>query len=326
MVKSDVHGGPRTGQKAVLLGLLASVFFSFTYVLNNLMALEGGSWLWTASLRFFLSLPILLAMVLFRGTLGKTLAVIKKAPGRWILWSTVAFGIFYAPFAFAAAYGPSWLVSGTYQFTMFAGALLTPLFWTVRATPEGPVRERGKIPVRLFPAFAVILVGVFLLQMEHAQQTSLRSLLLFSLPVLLSAFAYPLGNRKMMELVGDELGVVERVFGMTLCVMPFCILLAVLGGLSAGAPSSGQMLQSLAAAFFPGICATLLFFRGTQLVRDDPHWLALVESTQCAELAFCLAGGVLLLHNPMPGAMGAVGLALIVVGMVVNSVLQSRRR
>ncbi|MCQ4863704.1 multidrug resistance efflux transporter family protein [Pseudoflavonifractor phocaeensis] len=324
MVKSAVQSDTRTGQKAVALGLLASVFFSFTYVLNNLMALEGGSWLWTASLRFFLSLPILFVMVLLRGTMGRTMAVIRKAPGKWLLWSTVAFGIFYAPFAFAAAYGPSWLVSGTYQFTMFAGALLTPLFWTVRQTPDGPVRERGKIPVRLFPAFAVILVGVFLLQVEHAQQTSFLSLLLFSLPVLLSAFAYPLGNRKMMELVGDELGVIERVFGMNLCVMPFCIVLAIFGGISAGAPSSGQMLQSLAAAFFPGICATLLFFHGTQLVRGDPHWLALVESTQCGEILLCLAGGVFLLGNPMPGAMGAVGLALIVVGMVVNSVLQSR--
>ena len=65
-------------------------------------------------------------MVLLRGTMGRTMAVIRKAPGKWLLWSTVAFGIFYAPFAFAAAYGPSWLVSGTYQFTMFAGALLTP--------------------------------------------------------------------------------------------------------------------------------------------------------------------------------------------------------
>ena len=34
--------------------------------------------------------------------------------------------------------------------------------------------------------------------------------------------------------------------------------------------------------------------------------------------------GVLLLGNPLPGAMGAVGLVLIIVGMVFNSILQSR--
>ncbi len=314
----------RTGQKAVALGLMAAVLFSFTYVLNGMMAMGGGSWLWTASLRYFFCLPMMLVLVLFRGTLKKTLSVIRRQPGKWILWSTVAFGVFYGPFAFAAAYGPSWLVSGTYQFTMFAGALLTPLFWTVRETPQGPVRERKKIPVRLFPAFAVILAGVFLLQMEHIQNTALSSILLFALPVLVSAFAYPLGNRKMMEVVGGELGVVERVFGMNLCVMPFCAVLALIGGLTTGAPTSGQLVQSVAAAFFPGVCATLLFFHGTEMVRSDPHWLALVESTQCFELAFCLLAGVVVLHDPLPGAMGAVGLVLIAAGMVFNSVLQSR--
>lgn len=313
------------GTRALILGLISSLFFSATFVLNNLMANAGGSWLWTASLRFFFSLPMLLVLVLARGTLGKTLAVIRRAPGKWLLWSTVAFGVFYTPFAFAAAYGPSWLVSGTYQFTMFAGALLTPLFWVTRQTPDGPVLERGKIPLGLFPAFGVILVGVFLLQVEHAQKTSLSSILLFSLPVLVSAFAYPLGNRKMMELAGDELGVAERVFGMNLCVIPFCLMLALFGGITAGAPSSGQLMQSLAVAFFPGFCATLLFFHATQLVRNQPHWLALTESTQCLELPFCLVAGVLLLGNPMPGVLGGVGLVLIAGGMVFNSVLQARK-
>lgn len=34
---------------AFLLGVLASFFFSVTFVLNQSMASSGGDWLWTAS-------------------------------------------------------------------------------------------------------------------------------------------------------------------------------------------------------------------------------------------------------------------------------------
>ncbi|WP_186566237.1 DMT family transporter [Lawsonibacter celer] len=315
----------RAGGGAVLLGLLSSVFFSVTYVLNNLMADAGGSWLWSASLRFLIMFPILLLLVLLRGTLGRTLAAIRRAPGRWMVWSTVGFGLFYAPLTFASAYGPSWLVAGTFQFTIFAGALLTPLFWTVRDTPAGPLRQRGKVPVRLFPAFAVILAGVFLLQVDHFQKTDPLTVVLFAIPVLVSAFAYPLGNRKMMELCGGELGVIERVFGMDLCSLPFFLVLAAAAGATAGAPSLGQLLQSAVVALSSGIVATLVFFYATQLVRENPQQLALVESTQCGEVVFSLLGGILLLHNALPSPVAALGLVLIVAGMAANSLLSAKR-
>ena len=324
MNETTDHISSKTGKQAFLLGLLGAVFFSFAYIFNNLMSNQGGSWFWTACLRYLLIFPILLVVVLVRRTLGKTLAVLKKSPGKWVLWSTVGFGGFFVPITFASAYGPSWLVSGTYQFTIFAGALLTPLFWVVKQTPQGPVRERGKIPLRLFPAFAVILIGIFLLQIEHAQNTDLSSVFLFSLPVLISAFAYPLGNRKLMELCGDQLSVIERVFAMSLCSLPFFIIIGIIAGATTGAPQMGQIVQSLIVAVASGIGGSLVFFKATQLVRRSPHWLAFVESTQSAEIPVCLVAGVLLLGNPLPGAMGAVGLVLIIVGMVFNSILQSR--
>ena len=45
--------------KALFLGVLSSLFFSFTYLINNSMAQSGGDWLWSASLRFLLMLPAL---------------------------------------------------------------------------------------------------------------------------------------------------------------------------------------------------------------------------------------------------------------------------
>jgi len=35
------------------LGLLAAALFSITFVLNRAMSLEGGHWVWSASLRYF---------------------------------------------------------------------------------------------------------------------------------------------------------------------------------------------------------------------------------------------------------------------------------
>lgn len=42
----------------------------------------------------------------------------------------------------------------------------------------------------------IILVGIFLMQFDHAQQISFDQVLLGVLPILITSFAYPLGNRK----------------------------------------------------------------------------------------------------------------------------------
>lgn len=305
-----------SGRRALGLGILSSLLFSVTYLVNSVMAQGGGDWMWSASLRFLLMLPPLLLAVGLRGGLGRVEREIRAAPGRWFLWSTVGFGVFYAPLTFASAYGPSWLVAGTFQFTILAGALMTPLF-------PGPEGNRSRIPVRMLPALAVIILGVFLLQVEHGQSGTEGGGLVFALPVLVSAFAYPLGNRKVMALCGDRLTTAERVLGMTLCSLPVWLLLAAGAFFRSGRPSGAQLAQSAVVALFSGLLATLLFFRATAMARSQPPLLALVESTQCGEVVFSLLGGVLLFHEPPPGLLGWTGLALIVGGMVRNSLLSA---
>ena len=46
-------------KKALLYGLLASMFFALTFILNRSMNLGGGYWLWSASLRYLFMLPML---------------------------------------------------------------------------------------------------------------------------------------------------------------------------------------------------------------------------------------------------------------------------
>src|SRR5699024_5438438 len=52
--------------KAILIGILAALFFSVTFILNRSMELEGGSWVWSASFRFMFMLPILFIIVGFK--------------------------------------------------------------------------------------------------------------------------------------------------------------------------------------------------------------------------------------------------------------------
>ena len=300
-------------KKALPAGILASFFFAFTFILNRSMHLGGGSWIWSACLRYYFTLPILALVLCFQGrdAFRRIFREIRRRPAAWLLWSTVGFGLFYAPLSYGSQYGEAWLTAATWQVTIVAGVLLTPLFG-------------HRIPLRQLAWSAVILVGIFLLQSASAASLHADGLARALLPILLAAFCYPLGNRRLMQLCPPEISTPERVFGMTLCSMPFWLALGAWGVGQAGLPSSGQVLQSVGVALFSGVAATLLFFRATDLVRRNPRQLAVIEATQSGEVVFSLLGGVLLLGDPLPGALGLVGLGLIVGGMVGGSLSAAR--
>lgn len=301
-------------KKSFMLGLAASLFFSFTFILNRQMNLSGGSWIFSASLRYLFMFPILLFIVLIRNELKPVWIDIKTHPGTWMVWSTVGFGVFYSSITFAAAYGPSWLMAGMWQTTIIAGALLSPFF-----TTNG---HRNKIPLKSLALSSLILLGVFIMQFQASTTVSQIEILLGTLPVLVAAFAYPLGNRKMMEVCGNRLNTLQRVFGMTLCSLPFWIILSLFGLSSVGFPSTGQIGQSLIVALSSGVIATLLFFKATNLARFDVHELAAVESTQAGEVVFTLLLSVLLFHDTLPKGLSLLGLGLIILGMLLNSLHQ----
>ncbi len=310
--------------KALTLGLLASFFFAFTFILNREMNLAGGSWIWSASLRYLFMLPLLAVPLALRGELVAALMDIRKAPGPWLLWSLVGFGLFYAPLCLAAGSGPSWLVAASWQLTIIAGALLTPLFRVDGAKPSGEASKRHRIPLRALTFSLLILAGVAFLNIPAPGSGRLAGSLVFVLLVLVAAFAYPLGNRKMMQHCGDRLTTLQRVFGMTLCSMPLWLALSVLGLATVGPPTRAQALQSFIVALSSGLVATLLFFGATRLVRQDMPRLAAVESTQAGELLFTLLGGVLVFKDALPDALGWLGLALVVAGMLGNSLPHAR--
>lgn len=309
-------------KKAFALGIIASFFFAFTFILNKQMDTTGGSWYYSASLRYLFMLPMLLILLLPKQACRPVLQEIRRRKAPWLLWSTVGFGLFYAPLCFASAYGTSWLVAGTWQITIVAGALMTPLFHHELQTESGPVMVRNQLPKKALLFSLVILLGIFLMQLASAGLSGslgIKGALLGVFPVLIAAFAYPLGNRKMMAITGTRLSTLQRIFGMTLCSLPFWLVLFLIGLCTSGIPSYSQTLQSLSVALFSGIVATLLFFKATELAAGHPHHLAVIESTQAGEVLFTVLGGVMIFGDRMPTEPEFAGLALIVIGMILNS-------
>ena len=53
--------------KLIVLGILSGTFFSTTFVLNELMSVQGGHWLYSATLRYFFMILFLAIILLFQG-------------------------------------------------------------------------------------------------------------------------------------------------------------------------------------------------------------------------------------------------------------------
>lgn len=67
--------------RALWFGILAALFFAFTFIFNRSMNLAGGSWMWSASLRYLFSLPMMAVLVWQKGELKGVLSAIARARG-----------------------------------------------------------------------------------------------------------------------------------------------------------------------------------------------------------------------------------------------------
>lgn len=303
--------------RAILIGVLAALFFSVTYILNRSMGLDGSSWAWSASLRYLFILPMLLILLGFTKNVKPVIEHIKKQPLPWIVWSTVGFGLFYAPLTFASMHGPGWLIAATFQITIIAGSLLVPFL------NKG---KKARIPLQSVFISIIILAGVFIMQIEHASSVPVKTLILCTVALIISAFAYPLGNRKMMQLVGGDLTTYQRILGMTIASMPFWLILSVYGFFMHGLPGGSQLSQTFIIAVSSGIIATGLFFYATEMVQHDNEKLAGVEATQSGEVVFALIGEVLILSAAFPNLISFLGIALVIFGMILHSITPSENK
>lgn len=293
-------------QRVLIYGLISSFFFSFTFLLNRSMSLSGGSYLWSASLRYLFSFPVLFLYVYKRGSLKRIHKMLRENPKPWILWSLCGFALFYLPLCYASDFASSWFISATWQTTIVAGILMSPLFG-------------HKIPKSNLLASFFILSGVILLEAEHLQtlnwQESIRALI----PMLIAAFFYPLGNRKLVHLAPPDLSTLERIYAMTYCSLIAFVPIAIIAWLKTGLPSRDQSIQSLLVSLLSGLLATWLFFHATDLARGNPKLLALAEACIAGEVLFTLLGGILILNDRQPSVLAYVGLTIIILGLLANA-------
>lgn len=302
--------------RLVALGVLSALFFSSTFVLNRSMSLEGGHWVWTAALRYAWMLLMLTGWLLAAGGGRGVAAAWRLFRGHAVFWTvagSVGFGAFYALCAFASAYAAGWVVAATWQTTLLATPLVLLAFGR-------------RVPARGVLLILLIFAGIVLVNAEHAGSAGMGDVWRGALPVVLAAFAYPLGNQMVWEARSGGHGRIPRiadpvlddrfavVWLLTLGSVPFWLLLALVA--RPPAPTPGQVASTGVVALLSGVVATTLFLHARHGARE-PYEIAAVDSTQAAEVLFSLAGEVVLLDAALPGSMGWAGIALTVVGLVL---------
>jgi drug/metabolite transporter (DMT)-like permease len=231
----------------------------------------------------------------------------------------IGFGAFYIPLCIAADDAPAWLIAASWQFTIIAGSLLVPFFYDEVVTDNHRQRVRKQLPVRGLLLSGIIFVGILLMEFQQIGSVPGQQAWVGAILVLIAAFAYPLGNRKMMEVCQGRMSAIERVFGMTLASLPLWLFVSICGFARVGLPSVGQIEQSAIVAVCSGVVATILFFAATDMTKGDVRMLAMVEATQSGEVVFTLLLSFLMIQRQWPAIPSFIGMGLIVLGMVLHS-------
>jgi drug/metabolite transporter (DMT)-like permease len=106
----------------------------------------------------------------------------------------------------------------------------------------------------------------------------------------------------------------NKVWLMTVGSLPFWLLLGMI--VRPELPDSTQVFNTLLVALLAGVAATTIFLyaRGQAVTSSE---VAGVDATQASEVIFALIGGILLLGNSVPSAMGLLGIGLIIIGLIL---------
>jgi len=309
--------------RLISLGILSALFFSSTFILNRAMSLAGGHWAWTSSLRFGYMLVFLVILLLISQG-KKAISQIKEVfVQHWLFWiiaGSIGFGVFYSFITFSATYAAGWVIATTWQTTILATPIVLILFGR-------------KVPTKGIVLTLLIFAGILLVNIEQASATNLRTVFISAIPVLIAAFAYPIGNQLVWEArMGEhkklphiQHPILEngfaRVLLLTIGSIPFWIILLL--WTKPPPPSSGQLISTVLVALLSGVIATTLFLYARHLCKQ-PYEIAAVDATQSMEVIFSLAGEVILLHGALPGPLGLAGIALTVIGLIAYIVMQTK--
>jgi drug/metabolite transporter (DMT)-like permease len=298
--------------KTILLALLSTVFLSMGLIVNSLNAYHGGSWAWTASLRYLLLLPILTVIVSIRKKLKDLLMVLRKMPVVFLMWGCIGFGGYYALLSFAITGAPGWLVTAGFMTTIVAGVLLSPFI---------DPTQRSVISKKAVMLSCLLLISLFLMQLDRfTQLNDMRQFFLSMTLSLVAAFLWPLGNRKLLyhlDVREVKLDPMQRVLGMTIGSLPVQLALAIYGYISSGPPSALQLQSSLVAVVFSGILGSILFYKAMQLAGKHPILLLTVEATQVTGVLFTLLAEIIIKGAKWPGIFASLGFLIMFTALAI---------
>ena len=301
--------------RLILIGILAGLFFSSTFILNRVMSLEGGHWVWSASLRYSYMIFFLVAwFLIFKGP-GELKKVWQAFFRNWMFWSTagsIGFGLFYALICYSADHAPGWVVATTWQFTIIA-TLFVLLFFG------------RSFPKKTWLFSLIVFSGVLMVNLGQAQTVGLRDLLAGAVPVLLAAFCYPLGNQMVWEATNGNKKLPDinnpvlenpfaRVLLMSLGSIPLWVILVAVT--APPLPSPGQLINTALVALFSGVIATSLFLQARSLSKTAGE-LAAVDATQSSEVVFALVGEIVIVGSAFPDLFGMLGILITCAGIIL---------
>ncbi len=308
--------------KLIILGIIAGAFFSTTFVLNELMSVSGGHWLWSASLRYFFMILFLGLILLFQGGVQRIIDIFKLFISNYIFWTisgTIGFGFFYALICFSADFSPAWVIAATWQFTVVATLFVLMFFGK-------------KFPKKIWLFSLIIFIGVCLVNLAHMETFDLKALLLGGIPILIASFCYPIGNQLVWEAKnGNHKNVPQikskllnnafnKVFLLSLGSLPLWFILISI--IQPSSPSNSQIINTALVALFSGVFATSIFLYARNIAKDSNE-IAAVDATQASEVVFALIGGMILFSNSSLNLISIIGLGLIMIGLFLFTKYQN---
>ena len=309
--------------RLILLGLLSAAFFSATFILNRSMSLSGGHWVWSSSLRFLYMFFLLISLILVnRGVnyLRDVITIFIRNAKFWLIAGSIGFGIFYSLLCYAADHAPGWVVAGTWQFTVIATPIVLLLF-------------KEKVPrYGVFFSF-LIFIGILLIQFYNkGSELSVRYIIYGVIPVVIAAFAYPVGNQLLNFAKHGNHSLISHIDSPILKDSPTCVLLMTMGSIpfwvlllvivAPPPPLKNQLINTGIVAISSGIIATSIFYKARNASKS-PYIISAVDATQSGEVIFSLAGEILLLNGALPNLTGGIGIIIILVGIIGYSMRNS---
>lgn len=293
----------------LLIGLLSSLFFSATFLINKLISNDGGHWFYSASLRYLYTLFFIsFLLIAFKGFdyFKSVLLEYKNNILFWTISGTIGFGVFYSMICYAAEYSPAWILVTTWQLTIFASIFILALFGN----------KLSKVTIL---CTLVVLLGITVVNLSHFETSNISSMLYSAIPVVIAAFAFPLGNQMVwqekkkrdVEVLNNAF---SKVFLLTLGSSPLWLLLFVF--LDVGKPSISQIQNVAIISIVSGVIATSLFL----YVRNKANTaskIMIVDATISAEVIFTLVCEILFLNALVPNLIGIVGILITIFALVL---------